>query len=976
MQFPVNISNRIAYGLASMSLGGKDVKSVPDHCLSAADFPLTSEEEFDNWSGCADLKLEKRPKIPMTLNAWYRNALRQGWAIACVYGTEHYSSFEQAATFMLKLGEEFAYMWPAHSIFSVWEELWSRFVEEVRELDRELRRAMKEDAPTFERMRFFATAPGSDGEPWLRLPRTFFLEDDREYFQTDVLPRHNRMLSRACWQVALKKQPSNHLQGGKAGEAAEASESRPATKTGKNSEGNPKPLLGPQLTNKEAARALDHRPKERKGSKYLCWDFMCHRGCVKPGACPHAHGPLPKWESMDWTVQLQLLRRGGLKNQPALDEGQVIEQSDAIRKAQLAKTKEHINDGKKVKKVGEKEPTLNPEAKVGKSPDSPRQVKFAEGPPEEFTKIFPTEQESEMANLLEGPDETFFEDQDKEKGVREVTLELTPLGEKTAARHKLMQEVDSSQLSEGYNGLLQTYLKNQLLQRKEENPSRTLSTQDVREVLEKARDEGGPELSTAADEALQGVTAQRAGFSPNVGVLSRFVWDGEVGKGSLQWEGGQWSVLDFGDRLYPKGTWPEELLGKPLAEGEVETRQCLLLHCAAGYLHKIHNRPPSWEEVQATTNSMRAELVQQASEASRHLGECPDHMPRSEADLRVFVHDLLHWSHDKDYRTMAAFPSDLLVGYDLHIIRMAADGDLSTEKIQGVLSAGTPKQAIHLLVHQGHMRLLLPEQLDRSPPTIREVLAAGWECHLEAATGSEASVRARDYLNCPRCAEPEEIPRRYGLRPPSVLGLHLKGPPPQGKLGAWQPGILEHQDIDPSCWSHDDVRAWLGPQAGVFDQARKRGLDFLEIYAGAARTSQAVLAKGGLAIYLGLDHGQDFRRARDRSLALALVDLLKPRHCWAAFPCTPFCAWIRLAILRNCDMTQRLKEGRLHLKFSLELLERQRLAGRQGHIWRILSPLWLGKNPWLYARWQTRHGSAHGWINVKPVCLPLQVDSI
>ena len=148
-----------------------------------------------------------------------------GWAVSCVYGSEHYSAFEQAATYLLKLGEEHAYMWPAHAVFSVWEELWSRYVEELKDLDRELRRAMKEESPTFERIRFFVTAPGGDGEPWLRLPRTFFLEDSREYFQTDIIPRHNRMLSRACWQVALKKTPAGGLHGGKAGEDPEASDS-------------------------------------------------------------------------------------------------------------------------------------------------------------------------------------------------------------------------------------------------------------------------------------------------------------------------------------------------------------------------------------------------------------------------------------------------------------------------------------------------------------------------------------------------------------------------------------------------------------------------------------------------------------------------------------------------------------------------------------------------------------------------------
>ena len=61
IQFPVNINNRVAYGMASLSVGGKDARAIPEYNLSSADFPLTSEEEFDNFVGSPDLKLEKRP---------------------------------------------------------------------------------------------------------------------------------------------------------------------------------------------------------------------------------------------------------------------------------------------------------------------------------------------------------------------------------------------------------------------------------------------------------------------------------------------------------------------------------------------------------------------------------------------------------------------------------------------------------------------------------------------------------------------------------------------------------------------------------------------------------------------------------------------------------------------------------------------------------------------------------------------------
>eukprot|EP00438_Fugacium_kawagutii_P005313 Skav210287 [mRNA] locus=scaffold475:3020:13981:- [translate_table: standard] len=975
MQFPVNINNRIAYGLASFSIGGKDAKTVPEYCLSAADFPLTSEEEFDGWTGCVDLKLEKRPKPPMTLNAWYRNALREAWAISCVYGSEHYSSFEQAATYLLKLGEDHAYMWPAHAIFGVWEELWSRYVEELKDLDRELRRAMKEEAPTFERIRFFVTAPGDDGEPWLRLPRTFFLEDGREYFQTDVIPRHNRMLSRACWQVALKKNLGTGLHGGKAGEDPEASISRPGPKLGKVDVAM-KSLLGPPLTNKEAARALDHRPKEKKGAKYLCWDHLCHRGCAKPSSCPHSHGTAPKWEHLDWAVQLQMLRRGGLRSQPKLSETQVSEQMEAIRKAQQAKTQDLVNEGKKVKKVGE-DTSLGTEAKVGEAGQMPFTQPL---PPEEFTSIHPTNQEEEMMDLLDGPDYSFFEDCDRDKPTRTATTDLGEINSEVDQRRNLMDEVDKSQFTNGFTDQLRVYVQNQLLLKKEEDPATELGLDDVRRALEQARSQGCPALSAAADEALQGANLHRAGYSPNLGTLSNFQWDNEVGHGTLTWAGGSWDVLDYGDKLHPTGGWIKDLLSSSGEDAGPEARQCLLLHCAAGYLHGKFGRVPTWAEVQKQTNELRGELINQATEASRHLGDCPDQLPRSEADLRVFVHDLLHWSHDKDYRTLASFPASQLLDKTLHVIRMASDRDLSTEVIMGALSSGHPSQQIHLLVHQGHMRLLVPKTENRSPPIIREVIAAGWECHLEAAQGSEALVRARDYLLCPRCAQPEEVPRRAGTRPPSILGLHLRSDRGE-KIGQWVPGVFETKDLPHDEWSDTELATWLGPQAAVFHEALTKGLDFLEVYAGKARTSQAVLGKGGLSLHLGLDHGQDFRLAADRSKARALVRRLKPRHLWGAFPCTPFCAWIKLAILRNCDMTLRLREGRLHLKFVIELCELQVRDLREAHLenpltsmaWKEPVALGLLSQPrWLRARLdqcQTGLSSPSGGLHLKPTLI-------
>ena len=145
-------------------------------------------------------------------------------------------------------------------------------------------------------------------------------------------------------------------------EKDEASNSRPPPRVGKgpDSLSSLKPLLGPSLTGKEAARALDHRPKDKKhADKYLCWDHMTHRGCPKPSSCPHSHAGVPRWESLDWSVQLQLLRRGGLKSGAQLSERQVQEKMEALRKTQAAKQAEMVDEGKKSRKVGRAEPSDN-----------------------------------------------------------------------------------------------------------------------------------------------------------------------------------------------------------------------------------------------------------------------------------------------------------------------------------------------------------------------------------------------------------------------------------------------------------------------------------------------------------------------------------------------------------------------------------------------------------------------------------------
>ena len=298
IQLPVNIPNRIAYGMSALALGGRCHLSAAEWSLGTSDFPQTSEEQFDSFRPSNGSALEKKPRHATTLLAWHRDALRMSWALACFFGEEWYAQREEAANYLLKLSEQHEYAWPADAIFGVWA------CGELREIDRRVLRELREEAPSYGRIRFFLAAPGAHGTPWLRLPRTFDLEDPDEYFQRDVMGRQTHALNRACWGATLRAPPASS-EPRKAGADPAPTADGPASGRQRNGgrdtkvvgastpvpEGAPpsRPFIGPSLTQEERARAMSHAPKTHDGSRVLCWDAGTHRGCPNQ-ECRNAHG--------------------------------------------------------------------------------------------------------------------------------------------------------------------------------------------------------------------------------------------------------------------------------------------------------------------------------------------------------------------------------------------------------------------------------------------------------------------------------------------------------------------------------------------------------------------------------------------------------------------------------------------------------------------------------------------------------------
>ena len=118
---------------------------------------------------------------------------------------------------------------------------------------------------------------------------------------------------------------------------------------------------------------MDHRPKDKDG-KYLCWDYFSHRKCNKGKDCPHSHhGNAPRWDTLDWSVQMQLLRRGGHPARPKLRGDQVDAAIESIRKEQAQKLESNIQEGKKGRKKWLSGPGVlllrMPRPNTGKTPE-------------------------------------------------------------------------------------------------------------------------------------------------------------------------------------------------------------------------------------------------------------------------------------------------------------------------------------------------------------------------------------------------------------------------------------------------------------------------------------------------------------------------------------------------------------------------------------------------------------------------------
>ena len=261
-----------------------------------------------------------------------------------------------------------------------------------------------------------------------------------------------------------------------------------------------------------------------------------------------------------------------------------------------------------------------------------------------------------------------------------------------------MQQVEALGLIPPVPSLLGTYLRNRLLHVEGREPDST----DVQLALEDALHKGSPELLVEAESYLS-----KVGSHGDRVTLTSTVWTAEApGTAALTWKDCTWDVLDYGDQLPCSDGRRAILEPQQEPQPEDEPRQCLVLHVAAALLYAVTHRLPTHAEVVQRAHLLRDETISAARAAQEVLGDAPAEISRAENDLRIFIHDTLFFGHDKDYRSLAAFPPADLDSVTLHVMRLDSWKRPTVESIAGLVSQD--EQVAWLLVYDGHMRLLVP----------------------------------------------------------------------------------------------------------------------------------------------------------------------------------------------------------------------------------------------------------------------------
>ena len=317
----------------------------------------------------------------------------------------------------------------SRNCMQLFEEMTAVWCEEIRESRRRLCAKLGTENPRLEDFKLIALSPGPTGQATFQFPRVWDLADPAGYYQRVILPRQNKAMARLLNKqlhdhVTKEKRPDHRKTAGplgptnSSGTDAPSPEVEDADKIGRaprlalrsdpNKAGDALKAYpaGKRLSPAEVKRSIQHAPQCPKTKKPICWDAACHIGCHRSN-CPNAHEPLPKLSKLDYTVAMQVLRRGGLRSGPKVNPQEVDGRVAQLR----AQAKEE--------QASKIEPGVTAQGKAKAHPKAKAKDKAGWAVPEDYQGPV-TQLEHELGNLAEGPDYSWHQQFRQDTGVTTV----------------------------------------------------------------------------------------------------------------------------------------------------------------------------------------------------------------------------------------------------------------------------------------------------------------------------------------------------------------------------------------------------------------------------------------------------------------------------------------------------------------------------------------------------------------------------
>ena len=241
-----------------------------------------------------------------------------------------------------------------------------------------------------------------------------------------------------------------------------------------------------------------------------------------------------------------------------------------------------------------------------------------------------------------------------------------------------------------------------------------------------------------------------------------------------------------------------------------------------------------------------------------------------------------------------------------------------------------PKGAIRRGVQQGNLALFAhrESQPDSAVPKTTEEHPCICCCEHDAIQSSESHdchVPGLEVLH-------EELDWSHpqnGKIPPEKIEAIKKGFQSLRKTSSQM--LLSRVLSEPDAVERD-LRAWLGPQASKLQQP----VPMIEVFTDVAPlASQMEVQSQQNVIRIGLNHGQNLDRLRDRQLLLCLIAWTRPRHMWYSWPCGDWGPWSRFNMSRSHELKDeimsRRQKHRRYLRAVSEAWNLQNILGGFNH---------------------------------------------